>query len=220
MKKLYAILAALALLSQQATTQAFVDIVVDDITVNAGEQSLALNVTWATTTALDYLTTEFIITAIGSSPDGEVAFSTTASGPPMPPTSNPLYVFYNNSDDFINLPLSNPATVYQTMWANDTYNFADSTADSADQAQDGTRLWTILNIELSALAAGSYQITLGNSSYTNAANPGGLTPTMSGGLITVNTVPEPAAWALAAFASAALALSARRRKTLPILIQS
>ncbi|RLT12999.1 MAG: PEP-CTERM sorting domain-containing protein, partial [Planctomycetota bacterium] len=55
----------------------------------------------------------------------------------------------------------------------------------------------------------------GNSDYTDSTTIGaGPSPTITGGLITVNAapVPEPSTWALAAIATATLAALARRRQ--------
>jgi len=212
MKRNCIIIAAFAALALSDQARA-VDLTIESKTVNAGSTA-SLNVVWSSTTALDYLTTEFIITALGSAASGQVTYTTTGGAPPVPPLSNTNYVFYNDSDDLISLPTSNPASVLQTNWAADTYNFADSTNSATDYAQNGSRLWTILNLNISSLASGSYQITLGSSKYTNAANQSpGLTPTMTGGLITVTAVPEPSTVVMVAIATGAVAILARRRKS-------
>jgi len=212
MKRNCIIIAAFAALALSDQARA-VDLTIESKTVNAGSTA-SLNVVWSSTTALDYLTTEFIITALGSAASGQVTYTTTGGAPPVPPLSNTNYVFYNDSDDLISLPTSNPASVLQTNWAADTYNFADSTNSATDYAQNGSRLWTILNLNISSLASGSYQITLGSSVYTNAANQSpGLTPTMTGGLITVTAVPEPSTVVMVAIATGAVAILARRRKS-------
>ena len=210
MRKPIPILVALAImgLSQRAPA---VDLTLDSPTTTAGS-TVAINVTW-TGPALNYLTTEFIITALSGAPAGEVSFSSPVATPPL---SQLDYVFYNNSYDLIKLPTSNPASIYQSIWANDTYNFSDSTdSDSNVTPGSGTNVWTILNLTITGLASGQYQITLGSSDYADSSTIGtGPTPTMTGGLITVNAapVPEPSTWALAAIATAALAALARRRQ--------
>jgi hypothetical protein len=164
---------------------------------------------------LNYLTTEFVITALSGAPAGEVAFSSPVATPPL---SLPNYVFYNDSLDLISSPTSNPASISQSTWANDTYNFSDSTNSTNNVTPgSGTNVWTILNLTITGLASGQYQITLGSSEYTNSSTPSGTTgptPSMTGGLITVNAapVPEPSTWAMAAIATAALAALARRRQ--------
>lgn len=188
----------------------------DNVTVNNGS-TITMNVIWSTTEAIDFLTTDFLITPVGSSPAGEVIFTNTpinatTGTPGVPPLSNGNYVFSGDSDDLISLSGSNPASVSTTNTPYDTYIFADSTNSATDYAQSGFRLWTMLQIDASALASGTYQITLGSSQYTNAANPSGLTPTLAGGLITINQVPEPGTWALAAVATGAIACTTRRRK--------
>ena len=210
MRKPIPILVALAImgLSQRAPA---VDLTLDNPTTTAGS-TVAINVTW-TGPALNYLTTEFIITALSGAPAGEVSFSSPVATPPL---SQPDYVFYNNSYDLIKLPTSNPASIYQSSWANDTYNFSDSTDSNNNVTPgSGTNVWTILNLTITGLASGQYQITLGNSEYTDSSTIGtGPAPSMTGGLITVNVapVPEPSTWAMAAIATAALAALARRRQ--------
>ncbi len=189
------------------------DLTLDSPTTTAGS-TVAINVTW-TGPVLNYLTTEFIITTVSGSPAGEVSFSSPVA---MPPLSQSDYVFYNDSFDLISSPTSNPASISQSTWANDTYNFSDSTNSTNNVTPgSGTNVWTILNLTITGLAAGQYQITLGSSEYTNSSTPSGTTgpaPTMTGGLITVNAapVPEPSTWAMAAIATAALAALARRRQ--------
>lgn len=190
------------------------EITAANVSVNAGSTA-SVNVIWSSVTPLDYLTTEFILTAVAGSPDGEASFANipidgTTGTPTMPPLSNSNYVFFGDSFDLITFPTNNPASVSTTNWNYDTYNFADSTKSGTDYAQSGSRLWTILQINASALASGSYQITLGNSQYQNLANPSGLVPTLTGGLITI--VPEPGTWALAAIATTILATIASRRR--------
>ena len=108
------------------------------------------------------------------------------------------------------------ASISQNTWANDTYNFSDSTNSTNNVTPvTGTNVWTILNLTITGLASGQYQITLGSSDYADSSTIGtGPTPTMTGGLITVNAapVPEPSTWAMAAIATAALAALARRRQ--------
>jgi hypothetical protein len=212
MRKPIPILVALAImgLSQRAPA---VDLTLDSPTTTAGS-TVAINVLW-TGPVLNYLTTEFIITTVSGSPAGEVSFSSPVATPPL---SQSTYVFYNDSFDLISSPTSNPASISQSTWANDTYNFSDSTNSTNNVTPgSGTNVWTILNLTITGLASGTYQITLGSSEYTNSSTPSGTTgptPTMTGGLITVNVapVPEPSTWALAAIATAALAALARRRQ--------
>lgn len=210
MRKQIPILIALAImgLSQRASA---VDLTLDSPTTTAGS-TVAINVLW-TGPALNYLTTEFIITALSGATAGEVSFSSPVATPPLGQSD---YVFFGDSSDLINGSSSNPASISTTNWANDTYNFADSTDSTNDVTPgSGTNMWTILNLTITGLASGQYQITLGSSEYTNSTTIGdGPTPTMTGGLITVNAapVPEPSTWALAAIATAALSALARRRQ--------
>ena len=210
MRKPIPILIVLAImgLSQRASAA---ELTLDSPTTNAGT-TVAINVMW-TGPKLNYLTTEFIITAISGAPSGEVSFSSPVATPPLGQSD---YVFSNDSFDLINSPTSNPASIYLSTWTNDTYNFSDSTNSGNDVTPgSGTNLWTILNLTISGAASGQYQITLGNSDYTDSTTIGaGPSPTITGGLITVNAapVPEPSTWALAAIATAALAALARRRQ--------
>ena len=210
MRKPIPILIALAIMGLSQRAQA-VDLTLDSPTTTAGS-TVAINVMW-TGPVLNFLTTEFIITALSGATAGEVSFSSPVATPPL---SLATYVFYNDSSDLINGPTSNPASISQTRWANDTYNFADLTDSTNDVTPvSGTNMWTILNLTITGLASGQYQITLGSSEYTNSATTGtGPTPTITGGLITVNAapVPEPSTWALAVIATAALASLARRRQ--------
>jgi hypothetical protein len=208
MRKPIPILVALAImgLSQRAPA---VDLTLDNPTTTAGS-TVAINVLW-TGPVLNYLTTEFIITTVSGSPAGEVSFSSPVATPPL---SQPNYVFYNDSFDLISSPTSNPASISQSTWANDTYNFSDSTNSTNNVTPGaGTNVWTILNLTITGLASGQYQITLGSSEYTDSSTTGtGPTPTMTGGLITINAVPEPSTWAMAAIGATALAALARRRQ--------
>ena len=210
MRKRIPILIAVAILglSQRASAA---ELTLDSPTTNAGT-TVAINVMW-TGPKLNYLTTEFIITAVSGAPASEVSFSSPVATPPL---SQSTYVFFGFSSDLINSPTTNPASISQTTWANDTYNFSDSTDSGNDVTPgSGTNLWTILNLTITGLASGQYQITLGSSEYTDSATTGiGPTPTITGGLITVNVapVPEPSTWALAAIATATLATLARRRQ--------
>ena len=208
MRKPIPILIALAILGHSQRAQA-VDLTLDSPTTNAGT-TVAINVLW-TGPLLNYLSTEFIITALSGAPAGEVSFSSPVATPPLGLST---YVFYNDSSDLINGPLINPASISTNNWANDTYNFADSTDSTSDVTPAaGTNLWTILNLTITGAASGQYQITLGNSEYTDSTTIGtGPTPTITGGLITINAVPEPGTWALAAIATATLATLARRRQ--------
>jgi hypothetical protein len=210
MRKPIPILIALAIMGLSQRAQA-VDLTLDSPTTTAGS-TVAINVLW-TGPVLNFLTTEFFITAVSGATAGEVSFSSPVATPPLGQSD---YVFFGDSSDLINGPTTNPASISTTNWTNDTYNFSDST-DSTNNVTpgSGTNLWTILNLNITSLAAGQYQITLGNSEYTNSATTGtGPIPTITGGLITVNAapVPEPSTWALAMIATATLATLARRRQ--------
>jgi len=228
MRKLIAILSVLAILGMSKTSQAVdIKLTLEDKTVFAGT-TVAVKVSWTSTTPLNFLSTEFILTAVGSATAGEVTFTNTpgtpAAGDPafgapaFAPINDSTYVFFGNSSDFINLPSSNPASVTSTNWDYDTYIIADSTNNGADVSPTSpNNMWTILNLTISNLADGQYQITLGSSDYNNIALGTGAPLTSSdiaGGLITVNTapVPEPSTIAMGAIASGAILILARRRK--------
>jgi hypothetical protein len=228
MRKLIAILSVLAVLGMSKASQAVdIKLTLEDKTVFAGT-TVAVKVSWTSTTPLNFLSTEFILTAVGSATAGEVTFTNTpgtpAAGDPafgapaFAPINDSTYVFFGNSSDFINAPTSNPASVTSTNWDYDTYIFADSTNDGADVSPTSpNNMWTILNLTISNLADGQYQITLGSSDYNNIALGTGAPLTSSdiaGGLITVNTapVPEPSTIAMGAIASGAILILARRRK--------
>jgi hypothetical protein len=228
MRKLIAILSVLAVLGMSKASQAVdIKLTLEDKTVFAGT-TVAVKVSWTSTTPLNFLSTEFILTAVGSATAGEVTFTNTpgtpAAGDPafgapaFAPINDSTYVFFGNSSDLINAPTSNPASVTSTNWDYDTYIFADSTNNGADVSPTSpNNMWTILNLTISNLADGQYQITLGSSDYNNIALGTGAPLTSSdiaGGLITVNTapVPEPSTIAMGAIASGAILILARRRK--------
>jgi len=229
MRKLIAILSVLAVLGMSKASQAVdIKLTLEDKTVFAGT-TVAVKVSWTSTTPLNFLSTEFILTAVGSATAGEVTFTNTpgtpAAGDPafgapaFAPINDSTYVFFGNSSDFINAPTSNPASVTSTNWNYDTYIIADSTNNGADVSPTSpNNMWTILNLTISNLADGQYQITLGNSDYSNIAlgiTGAPLTSSdIAGGLITVNTapVPEPSTIAMGAIASGAILILARRRK--------
>ena len=230
MRKLIAILSVLAILGMPKASQAVdIKLTLEDKTVSAGT-TVAVKVTWTSTTPLKYLSTAFVLTAVGAAPTGEVTFTNTPGTPLNPgdpafgepafaPINDPTYVFYGNSSDFDVAPSSNPASVTTTNWDYDTYNLADSTKNGADVTPTSpNNLWTILNLTISNLANGQYQLTLGSSDYNNFALGGTGAPLsnadISGGLITVNAapVPEPSTIAMGAIASGAMLILARRRK--------
>jgi hypothetical protein len=51
----------------------------------------------------------------------------------------------------------NPASISQTTWVNDSYNFSGSTNSGNNVAPgSGRNLWTILNLSITGLASGKY----------------------------------------------------------------
>ena len=209
------------LLSSACCTQALANPITllqaDDLIISAGGSG-QINIYWETPdlVGINYLQTEFILTPVTGAAGG-LSFT----GPALPPFSDSNYVFAGNSfqedyyNDVANAPVSNPATVYQTTWVNDTYNYNDQTLNGANSPQNGTRLWTTLDLSSLAGASGTYQLTIGSSEYDFNGNTNGpiamVTADLSGGLITVNaasSVPEPGS---VAALSALLALCVGRR---------
>lgn len=149
------------------------------------------------------INTEFILTAVGSAPTGEVTFTNTPTShtngtPAFAPINDSNYLLFGNSSDCNASTTSNLASITTTIWNYDTYILADSTDDSADVSGQG-KLWTILNLSISGLAAVQYQLTMGSSTWassTNSALPISNNQTL-GGLITVTSVPEPSTMAIA-----------------------
>ncbi|MFN5796089.1 MAG: PEP-CTERM sorting domain-containing protein, partial [Planctomyces sp.] len=96
------------------------------------------------------------------------------------------------------------------------------TLNGANAPQDGTRLWTILDLSSIAGTSGTYQLTVGSSEYDYSGNTLGpipiLTSDLSGGLITVTSggggaaVPEPGSLAVMAAVIGGLSLRALRRR--------
>ena len=200
----------------------------ENLSIIAGNSG-QIRIFWETPdpVGIKYLTTEFILTPVTGAAGG-VSFS----GPSLPPFSDSTYMFAGNSsqqdyyNDPANAPAPNPATVYMTNWSNDTYNYNDSTLNGANAPQDGTRLWTILDLSSIAGTSGTYQLTVGSSEYDYSGNTLGpipiLTSDLSGGLITVTSggggpgtlsaVPEPGSLAVMAAVIGGLSLRALRRR--------
>jgi hypothetical protein len=222
MRKLIAILSVVAVLGMSKSSQAVdIKLTLEDQSVNAGT-TVAVKVRWTSTSPLNALSSQFILTAVGSSPAGEVTFTntpadSTTGAPVYPPFNQSDYVFFGNSSDFIVDSENNPASVSTTNWNYDTYDFADSTDSGADVSPTApNNLWTILNLTISSSATGSYQLTLGSSDFNNTTIGTGQVLTasdMTGGLITINPVPEPSTVALGVIASGVVVMMARRRRS-------
>jgi hypothetical protein len=186
-------------------------------TINAG-QTGTVTVTWTSTLAINYLQTEFILTAV-TGPSAGLSFTS----PPALPTWTGNYVFAGDSsqENFYNTTINapNPASVLTTNWVDDTYNYNDATWSGNDFTQDGTRFWLVLNLTAAAGVSGTYQLTFGSSEFDYVGSGGAIALTsLSGGLITINggggggAVPEPASGLVLAGLLAAGGLSRVRRK--------
>ncbi len=182
----------------------------DDVTIVAGDQG-TLNVVWSTTQPLNFLSTQFVLRAVGGTRGGAVFATDHPGDPPMPPIGDPRYVFFNNSS-----AIGNPAAVTQSDvngWMNDSYTMADGTILGEDYPQDGLRLWTTLTIR--GLISGTYRLGLVSSQYDIAASTGGFELTdadLNGGLVTITgvaAIPEPSGVWLAAIG---IGLAARHAK--------
>ena len=210
-----AFLAAWCCLSARAARASFL-LTAQNLTVTAG-QSGTLNVTWSSPQTINYLNTQFVLRAVTGASGGAVFTETSSGVPPMPPITDPNYVFSGNSAAVT--AGGNPASVGTDTWAADSYFLIDTTDDGLDALQNGSRLWTTLNI--TGVAAGTYQLRLLSSEYDYAATGGSAIPLtdsdLSGGLITVNarggggTVPEPSSGVVVAMLMAGTALRQWRK---------
>jgi len=202
-------LALFAVGLSQLATIANAGLTAQNLTVNAGQNG-TLNVTWSSTQTLNYLNTQFVLRAVTGSTGGAVFTETAPGVPPMPPINASNYLFSANSSAFT--AGGNPASVGTETWANDSYFLIDATDNTLDYLQDGSRLWTTLNI--TGVTAGTYQLHLLSSEYDYAATGGSATSLtdsdLSGGLISVSAVPEPGS-NLALLALGAGGLTLRRR---------
>lgn len=213
-----AVLSMVCLLALTSSGYAAVFMSATNETINAG-QTGTVTVTWTSTQAINYLQTEFILTAV-TGPSAGLSFT----NPPALPTWTGNYVFAGDSfqEDFYNTSTNppNPASVSQTHWSNDTYNYTDMTSSGNDYAQDGTRFWLVLSLTAASGVSGTYQLTFGSSEYdyVGSAGPTNLTGAdLSGGLITITNngggaVPEPATGLVVAGLLATGVMSRFRRK--------
>jgi hypothetical protein len=89
-----------------------------------------------------------------------------------------------------------------TNYAADTYTMGDGTFDELDYAQNGTRVWTVLNLRAAANKSGVYRLVFQSSEYDfeSSGGPVGLDATnLDGGIITIqnsSVVPEPSSFAM------------------------
>ena len=172
----------------------------DNVTIQAGGTG-QVTVRWTSTQSLNYLLTGFVLEKI-SGDDQAVNYIVDGNGKPsMPPLLDSLYLFAGNSFAADSLPV-NPASVSQTNYAADTYTMADATLDSNDYAQDGTRVWNVLNLMAGANKSGVYRLVFQSSEYDfeSSGGPVGLDATnLDGGIITIqnsSVVPEPSSFVM------------------------
>jgi hypothetical protein len=173
----------------------------DNVTIQAGETG-QVTVRWTSTQSLNYLITGFVLEKI-SGDDQAVSYIVDRNGEPdMPPLSDAVYLFAGRSSAADLLP-DNPASVSETNYAADTYIMADDTSDSLDYSQDGTRVWTVLNLRAGAGKSGVYRLVFQSSEYDFESSGGravGLDATnLDGGIITIqysNVVPEPSSFVM------------------------
>lgn len=189
----------------------------ENLTVGPG-QSGTMNVIWSSTQTINFLNTIFVIKAVTGSAGGAVFKEVAAGVPPMPPVTDSNYVFSGNSSAVT--AGGNPASVGQDAWASDSYFLVDATDNGLDYLQDGSRLWTTLDI--TGIDPGTYQLHLISSFFDHSLSGGnsvGLTDSdLFGGLITVNSsggtgaVPEPSSMVIFGLCAAATALRVQRRQ--------
>jgi hypothetical protein len=197
--------ASLLILASAAPTHAAFVVSIGNATPNAGD-TITLDVTISGQDRLDYVFAEFVLVSLdGSSPAGKVHFVVDGFGkPPLPPLSDPNYVFpLGNSFAIDNLP-SNPASVYDTNWTGDTYLTSDATLDLAGVDVSGGKLLTRLTVKVDGSTPGGsrYGVTYGtNSVYLNQFGEE-IPVTLNGGEIAVLSgvvaVPTPSGMVLMA----------------------
>jgi hypothetical protein len=126
------------------------------------------------------------------------------------------YLFYGDSFAATLLP-ENPASISQTFYANDTYIMSDTTESGANRLQDGTRVWTVLNIVAAPGVSGVYKLVFQSSEYDFDGSSGaiGLTAAdLSGGIITIENstvIPEPATFSMGLAGLVGLVWRARQK---------
>lgn len=180
-----------------------------------------------TTTAANYFTVDFQIASLsGANPGvaGEVSQTTPAG---IPTFSNPNYVFSGNSFAETTWAGGTGSTSWSVStidpaWPNDTYNFTDATDDTAYASLTTCRYLATLYFNVTAAAAGEYQILLGSSEFDVIDSASGamtVTPVMArgsnAGIITVNglsSVPEPGSAVFGGLLLAGVAARRRRRR--------
>ena len=168
----------------------------DNVTIQAGGTG-QVTVKWTSTQSLNYLVTGFVLEKVSGDDQAVSDIDDGVGNPAMPPVSATDYLFAGNSLAADSLP-TNPASVSQTNYAADTYTMADATSDFLDYAQDGTRVWTVLNLTAGVGKSGVYRVVFQSSEYDIASSGGtavGLNATnLDGGTITIQNsaaVPEP-----------------------------
>ena len=197
-------------LSQSATIANAALFTAQNLALNVGQNG-TINVIWSSTQTLNYINTQFVLRAVTGSTGGAVFTETAPGVPPMPPITAGNYLFSGNSSAVT--AGGNPSSVGTDAWVNDSWFLIDATDNGLDYSQDGSRLWTTLDI--TGVTAGTYQLHLLSSEYDYSATGGSaisLTDSdLFGGLISVSAVPEPGS-NLALLALGAGGLTSHRRR--------
>jgi len=199
-------------------------------TVNAGS-SFSVDVfaeaTGGTSGANAFALDFQIVSLSGANPGvvGQVAHAVPAA---VPNFSNPNYVFTGDSlADTLwaggtGITSWSVSTI-NSAWVNDTYNVTDMTNSGNNATLLTPRYIATLNFDVTAAAAGEYQILLGSSEFdVDDANPVGELPVFpvmasgsNAGIITVNglsSVPEPGSAVVGGLLLAGVFAWQRRRR--------
>lgn len=199
-------------------------------TVNAGS-SFSVDVfaeaTGGTSGANAFALDFQIVSLSGANPGvvGQVSHALPAA---VPNFSNSNYVF--SGDSLAEVLWAGGAgtaswsvSTINSAWNNDTYNVTDMTNSGNNKTLLTSRYLATLNFDVTAAAAGEYQILLGSSAFdADDANPFGELPVFpvmasgsNAGIITVNgltSVPEPGSAVFGGIVLAGVFAWQRRRR--------
>ncbi|MFN5053777.1 MAG: hypothetical protein ACK5L2_19185 [Planctomyces sp.] len=222
--------AVAAVVLATACAEAGIILSIANQTVNAGSSfsvDVLAEATGGTSGANSFVLDFQIVSLSGANPGvvGQVSHAVPAA---VPNFSNPNYVFFGDSfADTLwaggtgitswSVSTINPA------WNNDTYNMSDMTNSLTNATLLTSRYLATLYFDVTAAAAGEYQILLGSSEFdADDANPFGELPVFpvmasgsNAGIITVNgltSVPEPGSAVFGALLLFAAAAWQRRRR--------